>query len=432
MRIAITFALAASLLLACEDLLPVETQNLCEGTPSSAECPQCTTAPFAANCPQCRGDTKDRRCANASDAGDGGTSDVADGGGRTDGATADGGGAAGAGGTGGTGGGGASADPCARCREGEHCSDAGACVQCLDDRHCSAPEGRCDPSGNCVQCLGNSDCSDDWKCDTDEGVCRECLEHADCHDPAAGQCRAGECVACEHENAQHCAGVAERPMCDVQRRCVECLSDGDCPEASAPQCNGGSCGSCTGPAACTGRERATLCDRMAGSTRGHCVECTAADETPCEGKVCDVVSRVCTDRDPATRGICQDCVSDTECVTGHRCVPMFFKDERRDKAYCLKLPSCDPPYASTPITRASLSGAPATQYCGIDESRTSCEAIAALIDDVRCPQGSDDECGAPGAICRTVNEGTNRCTYLCSIASECPGTLCRSGYCGGP
>jgi hypothetical protein len=214
------------------------------------------------------------------------------------------------------------------------------------------------------------------------------------------------------------------------------MTNEHCPSPERPQCVQNTCVPCTGEAACEGREHATVCDLAPGSaTAGTCVECTVDAESPCGGNVCDPQARRCTDRLLASRQICEPCIADSECAADHRCIPLQFGGVLRTQAYCMKrlASGCARPYASAPIRRASRSGAPAEDYCGIDEQKTTCEAITGLLMDVECADGSDASCGRDGSACRTVNGLAQRCTYACDAAAQCPPAFaCGSGYCGGP
>jgi hypothetical protein len=349
----------------------------------------------------------------------------------------------GGGGTGGTGGAGtggedAGGGPCAPgCPDAMPvCLDAtGACVECASDSHChGAGAPICDRERHvCVQCSENAHCDESVPhCDPTSGECAECLRREDCEDPEKPHCDADShtCTGCV-ENAD-CGGST--PLCNQgAQRCVECLAPADCTDPAKPQCAGGVCMPCSDDRACAGRAETTLCDTdPASPSAGRCIECTASNEAPCHGTVCDPVARSCTDRLPASKGTCHECIADSECVADHRCVALEYQGQPREHAYCMKRTAagCARPFAATPLTRASRSGAAAETYCGIDELSTTCEAITALVDDTACGE-HDAACVAPGAMCRSVNGVENRCTYSCGAASQCPaGFTCGAGYCG--
>jgi hypothetical protein len=114
--------------------------------------------------------------------------------------------------------------------------------------------------------------------------------------------------------------------------------------------------------------------------------------------------------------------------------------------FCLKSidlgGSCTNPYRIV-ITRTSLSGVPAEDYCGINEDLATCQAVRALLGDLACdPVNEDQDCPQPSGLCRELPGILNRCTYLCSDIVECklppaPGSTCNASgsggnkYCGG-
>ncbi|MGB5704727.1 MAG: hypothetical protein WBM48_18040 [Polyangiales bacterium] len=102
---------------------------------------------------------------------------------------------------------------------------------------------------------------------------------------------------------------------------------------------------------------------------------------------------------------------------------------------------CERPYAITLRDRGTLSEPSSSDdYCGVNEELATCPAVAALVADERCPNGTDEECETSG-ICRQVGNLQNRCTYLCGLPAQCPAdapadTCGSSGsggddYCGG-
>jgi hypothetical protein len=126
-------------------------------------------------------------------------------------------------------------------------------------------------------------------------------------------------------------------------------------------------------------------------------------------------------------------------MASHRCLPMSHQSTPLG-GYCMKLAmNCPDGYTAPALRRRSLSGAAEADYCGIVESRTSCDAVRALVElGTTCPDGDAASCNAEGALCEAVNSGaTPRCTYACVDPIECPPlTACRgptdAKYCGGP
>ena len=110
------------------------------------------------------------------------------------------------------------------------------------------------------------------------------------------------------------------------------------------------------------------------------------------------------------------------------------------------MPTCTEPYAVL-LNKQSLSGAAATNYCGIDEDLTTCEAVLALVNNWRCPSDIDGMCGplgdpevaVLGTVCEEVGGLGLRCTYACDGVQQCPlavtscgdGDMSPPGWCGG-
>lgn len=463
------FAVACILLASCEDILPVENVDLCEGdAPSSPECEQCKARPIPASCPQCRGGegTRDAQCVNANSiagassgsgaAGDSGAGGMGDGSGTgggsagtsqsgTGGSEAGSGGGGSAGSDSGTGGSDAGSGGSGGGGSGGSVSEP----ECNGHGDCSGATPQCSAEQECVPCTKSAACTgreEGERCDNratsaNQGRCVACLTHDDCDDITKPQCNSkGQCVGCTSDDA--CHDRTGTPRCDTTGAatgggCVQCLMNTDC-GVESPECKSDrTCGACTTNEACTGRPGAQICDGSGVAPYdGTCVQCTVDEEWDCGDDVCTPSTRTCAvGHEKLSQDTCETCVADSECMADRRCIPMKFDGADRANAYCLKQYStgCERPYTSEPIDRASVSGAAAEDYCGIDESKSSCEAVLALISGATCPSSADVECGADGAVCRNVNGGANRCTYLCSIAANCPNTAaCNSGYCGGP
>ena len=245
-------------------------------------------------------------------------------------------------------------------------------------------------------------------------------------------------------DAGPCGGPcpATTPICrDSDGACVECLGNDDCTDVGASLCDtGGMCQSCTADVDCGHLAATPRCVTDA------CVACTPAMEaTDCGADSCDPSTNACSGIARGSRRTCEACVSDSDCTSPDLCAPMQYGGADRDGGYCLRPVSsgCEQPFSVSIAARASLSGATAMDFCGIDETRASCEAVRGLLDNAMCPGGTDAECPGPGGLCRTVGVLSNRCTYECAGASECKlsgaGSTCgRAGgsssdpqYCGG-
>jgi len=220
---------------------------------------------------------------------------------------------------------------------------------------------------------------------------------------------------------------------------VACLSGDDCTEQAAARCEAGACVPCQDSGDCASVPNLPVCEV------GACVECAAGDEGACSGsETCDLLQKSCSGAPAASLSTCEACTNDSQCQSGARCVPMDYQGAPHGY-YCLKLPAptCERPY-SVAINAPSLSGAPATDYCGIEESLSTCEAVLALVGGWYCT-GTDGMCSpteggvevpVEGALCRQVGLGLDRCTYGCSVANQCPATVTCGGtpaptWCGG-
>jgi hypothetical protein len=289
--------------------------------------------------------------------------------------------------------------------------DASTCGGCPAEMPvCIEDEARC------VECTVADDayCEDRAQvCDEENNVCQDCITEDGC------------CVDDETCSA------AEASVCDLDTNtCTECQTDTDCDGVDGLDPTGNACDD------------------------GVCVECTPASEadTCANNRSCNPATNECTDTEVGSLEVCDPCVADSECgedgvaSEAFRCVPMTYEGSRfpdEDTGFCLKTTDggCVRPYAVTLSDRTSLSGPESrSDYCGIEEALTTCDAVIALIADDRCPGGADEEC-ATGGVCRDVGSLPNRCTYLCGLAAQCPedapaDTCGSSGsggedYCGG-
>jgi hypothetical protein len=191
------------------------------------------------------------------------------------------------------------------------------------------------------------------------------------------------------------------------------------------------------------------CSHIAGKgvcNAGECVQCTATHETACADNSCNPATSTCTTTARGSRGTCQSCLADSECGDGagvqdpnKRCVAMAFNGAPHG-AYCLQAASvgCASPYKVT-TNVASLSGAAAEDYCGINQVATTCEALLDLAASKVCTV--DTDCGnGLGGLCKNVAASTApvdlRCTIPCDSSPQClgsaPGNTCSdtlNGYC---
>jgi len=242
-----------------------------------------------------------------------------------------------------------------------------------------------------------------------------------------------ECVQCTADDDDYCT---ERSLiCDLDSStCIECTGDRDCTDPAAARCDTGIC------VPCTENEQCDQVDGLDGkdnacNEEGLCVDCTPETEvsTCDQNRACDPATNECTEIRVGALDVCEECVADSQCgddenpSDAHRCVPMFYLNpEARfpdsDTGFCLKTTAggCERPYSVTLFGRSSLSDPTAEDdYCGINEDRVTCPAVLALLSDIQCPSGADDECPI-GGICRDVGSLQDRCTYLCELPAQCP------------
>ena len=257
-------------------------------------------------------------------------------------------------------------------------------------------------------------CNDDTYCDKSLKKCVECVD-------------AGNCTK------------ASEPFCNSSNHCVECLGDNDCgPERSV--CSGGTCTACDSNTDCARLSLTPLC--KASGDAGTCVQCI--DDSKCAGYSCDPATNRCTTTTLGSVKTCEACVSDSECDSSlgtSRCIAMNFKGTLLG-GYCLLLDldsvGCAQPY-SVSITSVSVSGAGSANYCGLDQTATSCKALldlTAATGPKSCTNDTDCGLGQGDGLCRTVGTLVNRCTIPCGSGSNClnsaPGNNCVSAtpkYC---
>ena len=320
---------------------------------------------------------------------------------------------------------------------GQQCSPEGVCVECLDASHCTDPLRPFCLASNCVACEDAADCdATNPVCETPAQTCGDCTNRGHClrySDLPSCNVTTGQCVECDIPNqSADCADTALTPACSATGQCVQCNNNSFCTAATASRCEGNSCAPCMNN---------TDCGHIAGRNRcdgGRCVGCTVATENvDCGLKSCNPVTRMCSTIDQNSRDVCEPCVADSDCtqVMGtFRCIAMNYMGVARPGGYCMRAaPGCTRPFGML-ISRASLSGVAATNYCGVDETVTSCEAVNALRTGTGCPSGNASECMADGSVCATVGGFMNQCTYPCSAPTEClqsgPGSSCGGSHCG--
>ena len=295
-----------------------------------------------------------------------------------------------------------------------------------------------------------------------DGVCVECLTGNECGDPALSVCVDGTCVECDSSNTgaerdTSCQGIdGPRDFCGQNNNCVECLpgaAPGDEPEAGcltgdAPVCGAdNTCGACTtdddcrrfaGAAAATGTPSC--------GPAGACVQCTPSDaEFACSSErvpgladgafaVCDPAMNTCTAIAAQSADRCESCTFDAQCAEGDACVEVI-SDSVSEGTRCIPRTDaagmCNELGYPDVVTRTSVDGTVAEDFCSVDEALASCAAVLQRRADTPCAMaGSATSCGVPRSFCAGSIEGAGAagglCTYRCTARSCEPGYICQA------
>jgi hypothetical protein len=284
----------------------------------------------------------------------------------------------------------------------------------------------CNDDFQCVECTAEQDayCQDETPvCKTDAFDCVQCNASSECDDPDAARCNTetNACEGCQGES--DCIGIDGLSICEAGT-CVECNANSDCNDPGAARCNTETnvCEGCQGESDCIGIDGLS-----------EAITCPNGDS-------CNPITNECSGIQEGSRLTCQLCVSDRDCgEDGNRCVLMTYQDAPYPDAqtgFCLKTFSsgdpCERPYLVPLLGRESLSGPPEANFCGIDEANVTCPAVLALLNDVRCPTGDNEECPESG-LCRDFAGGVaeDRCTYRCGLPAQCPAAE-PANTCGSP
>ena len=348
-------------------------------------------------------------------------------GGATTGSGGSGGATTGTGGSGGNGTGGATTSTgCSTDKQcsGDtpHCNQAtGKCVECLDELQCS--DGQVCKSGSCVPGCSKTKpiCGDAGLCDTDTGQCSLCQQDSDCPDAKNPRCEAGsgKCVPCLPDNDN----------CGSGKYCVElngvyscnngCAKDADCKAADDA---GGA-----GEFACCNHVciDAAVDTKNCGTCGNECAAgglcCTGACVDPkTDVKNCSACGAACTTKNGTVACESAACVLKA-CDVG------FADCDKSDANGCEIDTNLDP-------NNCSACG----KVCSIANGIAACDAGACAIGS--CNDGFADcdksaangcevttlsdvnNCGACGAACGNVANGTSSCA-----SGKCAVT-CNPGY----
>lgn len=313
------------------------------------------------------------------------------------------------------------------CAEGLVCNtSSGICQECEFSEECGN-NATCGGDGRCICDVGHHFCGDTC---VDNTAVETCGDRCDaCPAPTGGT------AACENEICTgECSGQAV--LDPGTNACVGCVENADCSDPLNSVCDNSFCTGCAENSDCSHLTDTPVCDAAVN----RCVECTSDAE--CGGNSCNLATGLCTQTPVASVGNCEPCVSNTECVNGFECVPMFYDGQVRNSAYCLRVKDggCPDPGFTTDITRADISSTTEKTYCGVRESLATCEAV--LDYGSTCATASD--CGAPGlndGYCEPIEfEFGVHCSYRCDDSNQCTDGLtgfvvCMQGpgvaICGG-
>ena len=293
-------------------------------------------------------------------------------------------------------------------RRAEDCNYTLTCAAVSNDSGVGGVSGTGGTSAVASAC--KSACGGGLYCDKTLKKCVECVD-------------AGNCTASE-------------PFCNGSNQCVQCLVDNDCTNPAKSFCSAGTCAPCESDDNCTQftATKAKICKPTgdAGSGGGTCVQCTIPRESVCGTYSCNPAANTCTTTTVNTVKNCEPCFADSECDSSlgtARCVLMNFKDTPLG-GYCLRLESavCVVPY-SVRLTASSLSGAQSANYCGIDQTATTCKAVLDLVAGQKtCTNDTNCGLGQGDGLCKTVGTIANRCTIPCASGTNClvsaPGNIC--------
>ncbi len=338
---------------------------------------------------------------------------------------------------------------CVQCIDSDDCGgdtpvcENNQCIPCstTDDTGCTDEEsprcfeGAVPEENTCVACLNADDCSDDRPLCV-ENACLECESNLECPESDASLCDpTGTCSGCAAD--EDCDHIQDANRCDTENgQCEECLENVHCPDPAAARCDDNSCGQCV-----TNEDCAHIDGRGVCGDDGVCVECTADDYSACDGGsfVCDTrpgqSQFTCSDEEPNGTGFCGECVSDTQCDGGKRCVMTRFggvdtgyyclwKEGATNEGAPSLCPSQGAPFVSRMVDATSVDRDFGT-YCKL--AYTTCQGFADVREQGCTQQTQADDCGVPGladALCRPLDEDTNACTYQCLSNEDCRGTTC--------
>lgn len=292
----------------------------------------------------------------------------------------------------------------------------------------SLSDGQCPPMGTCDPCVENAQCpASDPVCS--DHACKGCSEASDCSvrtaTPAC-DAKSGACVECTATDSSKC--TLTNQVCRAgATECVQCNENADCKGATKPICGGdNACHGCRFDSEC--QDASPFCVEETG----ECVACEPNKDDPslencANGNACDPTTFTCTGALRRTLSTCDQCLTDSECTDGTKCVSTTFSGSPHGH-YCLLIaadsPTLCPNQYAARRTANSVLGVN-DEYCFPNDTFTTCEAVVAF----KAACAVDADCGAGGlddGLCKD-----NVCTYGCDGARDCSGSTSMANKCIG-
>lgn len=303
--------------------------------------------------------------------------------------------------------------------DGDDCDDGND-----DDIKGACKAGKCDCPANHSMCDDREGCIPDDQCCVDD----DCDDHFECSNT-------GECTCAE----QCCADTdcsASLPAC-VGNHCVACADDADCPLVGTARCNTqtNTCAACTDDTQCAHLDGTAVCDA------GLCVQCNGSNESACGSYVCDVPNKVCapaqTKYNKHAADVCDECVSDTQCMNGQVCVTTHFSSWADQSSvtvpgyFCQYEPGksgapsqCDAansrPYLDTQAGITTVNGRTQVTVCQLRYSSCPAQAFQYDANSKSCATSGADptDCG-DSPYQDTVCNPNGQCASRCSMTEDC-------------
>ncbi len=222
-------------------------------------------------------------------------------------------------------------------------------------------------------------------------------------------------------DAGRCVDVAcsgDTPVCNpADGACVQCVATTDCAEGDCVE------NACVVSTCETNDECSSATASLCGAS-GRCEPCMLDEDCTHLGETLACVEGECGTRAPDST--CEPCTADSDCGTGV-CIRMRFEGVLLTGSWCAqRAPAgvgvCPArPYRSRIRGRTNVDSTVIDDFCSVDESRTTCDAVRHAI--ARRPCEDASTCGVAGtedAFCvETV------CTYPCATSDACqPGDTC--------